>query len=155
PMLYLLKEPVPTLIIVVWALALALFWMAKKTIAVRGRIMRPVLDYIGGSFMEFSMASFIILYWGYSMHSPLNIGVRHIIPTLPFFYILSAVVWKTWVGTRISLIRRIGPILLLFILLIWLGFETIFAAPYFLSYFNEFGGGLWNGFHYVTDSNYD
>ena len=41
------------------------------------------------------------------------------------------------------------------VLLLWLFCETLFAAPYFLSYFNEFGGGIWNGYHYVTDSNYD
>ena len=33
--------------------------------------------------------------------------------------------------------------------------ETFFAAPYFLSYFNEFGGGVQGGYHFVTDSNYD
>jgi hypothetical protein len=40
------------------------------------------------------MGSFVVLYWGYSMHSPLNIGIRHIIPTLPFIYILATGVWK-------------------------------------------------------------
>jgi hypothetical protein len=44
---------------------------------------------------------------------------------------------------------------LLVILLVWLFCETLFAAPYFLSYFNEAGGGVWNGYHYATDSNYD
>jgi len=43
----------------------------------------------------------------------------------------------------------------LVILVAWLFIETAFAAPYFLSYFNEFGGGVSNGYHYVTDSNYD
>lgn len=45
--------------------------------------------------------------------------------------------------------------ILLIALLVWLLLETLFAAPYFLSYFNEVGGGVWNGYHYVTDSNYD
>ena len=43
------------------------------------------------------MASFIVLYWGYSMQSPLNIGIRHLMPTIPFIYILAAGVWKKWV----------------------------------------------------------
>jgi hypothetical protein len=43
----------------------------------------------------------------------------------------------------------------LVILLVWLACETLFAAPYFLSYFNELAGGVWNGYHYATDSNYD
>ena len=44
---------------------------------------------------------------------------------------------------------------ILVILLVWLFCETLFAAPYFLSYFNELGSSIWNGYHYVTDSNYD
>ena len=43
----------------------------------------------------------------------------------------------------------------LILLLAWLLLETLFAAPYFLSYFNEFGGGVRGGYHFVDDSNYD
>jgi hypothetical protein len=122
------------------------------------------------------MGSFIILYWGYSMHSPLNIGIRHLMPTISFIYILAAGVWKKWI-TRIAMPAGSGTSLaammtgaasaarsfagaaakyvVLVLLILWLMLETLFAAPYFLSYFNEFGGGIWNGYHYVTDSNYD
>lgn len=177
PVLYLLKEPIPTLVIVLLALALALYWTIRRAIAVRGRILRPILDYIGVNFAEFSMASFIVLYWGYSMKSPLNIGIRHIIPTLPFIYILAAGVWKKWItnihmptssgamsietmmASMMSVTRSFFASSLKYILLValiaWLALETCFAAPYFLSYFNELGGGVMNGYHYVTDSNYD
>jgi len=43
----------------------------------------------------------------------------------------------------------------LILLLAWLLLETLFVAPHFLSYFNELGGGVWDGYHFVTDSNYD
>jgi len=176
PVLYLLKEPIPTLIIVLFALCLALWWMAKKAIAARGRVKQYVIDYLGVNFAEFSMASFIVLYWGYSMRSPLNIGLRHLMPTIPFIYILAAGVWKKWI-TQISLptfgetslasmisgMKAMAQsffalslkYIFLVLLIAWLFIETIFAAPYFLSYFNEFGGGVMNGYHYVTDSNYD
>ena len=181
PVLYLLKEPVPSLIIVLFALFLALYLVIKRAITVRGRILRPILDYIGVNFPEFSMASFVVLYWGYSMHTPLNIGIRHIIPTLPFIYILAVVVWKKWIagrrdagsgmmmagGTTLNdIMASVASFtrsffaaglkyILLILLVLWLFLETLFAAPYFLSYFNEFGGGTMNGYHYVTDSNYD
>ena len=177
PGLYLLKEPIPTLTIVFLSLALALWWMFKRAKRVHGRILRPVLDYISVNFAEFSMCSFIILYWTYSMRSPLNIGIRHILPTLPFIYILAAGVWKKWItGIRMpaqtaeltieSMMTSLGLLarsflsssikyIFLVLLLVWLSCETLFSAPYFLSYFNEFGGGVWNGYHYVTDSNYD
>lgn len=174
PLLFLLKEPIPTLAIVLTALVLAIWWMIRRdTRNGRGRGER-ILDYLGINFPEFSMASFIILYWGYSIQSPLNIGFRHLMPTIPFIYILAAGVWKKWI-TRIDFLNgltlasfsgAIGSVikpfvrsgvkyLVLMALIIWLMLETLFAAPYFLSYFNEFGGGVRNGYHYVTDSNYD
>jgi hypothetical protein len=171
PLLFLLKEPVPTLIIVLAALILATWWMIRRDPRDGRRRGQRILDYLGVNFPEFSMASFIVLYWGYSMQSPLNIGLRHLMPTIPFVYILAAGVWKKWV-TRINFpggeltIALIGAAaksfargsikyLFLVVLILWLFLETLFAAPYFLSYFNEFGGGIWNGYHWVTDSNYD
>jgi hypothetical protein len=180
PTLYLLKEPIPVIVIVIVGLFLAL-WTAFQTAKnARFRVLKPILDYIGLNLPEFTMGSFIVLYWGYSMHSPLNIGIRHIIPTLPFIYILAAGIWKKWIGSyklnisnttyisnqtyktylanmtnTLSSFAAALKYLLLILLVIWLAFETFFTAPYFLSYFNEFAGGTMNGYHYVTDSNYD
>ena len=39
--------------------------------------------------------------------------------------------------------------------MLWMLVEIIFAFPYFLSYYNELGGGLKNGYKIATDSNYD
>jgi 4-amino-4-deoxy-L-arabinose transferase-like glycosyltransferase len=171
PLLYLLKEPIPTLLIVFLALILAAWWIIKRAKREPRRMLANFFDYIGVSFTEFSMASFVILYWGYSVQSPLNIGLRHILPTLPLIAILATVVWKKWVfrfnfsggASMISfaaiaartLARAAAKYILLILLIAWLFLETLFAAPYFLSYFNELGGGIWNGYHYVTDSNYD
>jgi hypothetical protein len=104
------------------------------------------------------------------MHSPLNIGIRHLMPTIPFIFILAAIVWKQWIaklnfGTgngdagifalARSLFSSFTKYIFLILLIAWLLLETLFAAPYFLSYFNEIGGGVWGGYHFVTDSNYD
>ncbi len=98
PLLFLLKEPIPTLIIVSYgARPCRLVDDPPRPARRRGGRGQRILDYIGVNFAEFSMASFIVLYWGYSMQSPLNIGVRHLMPTLPFIYILAAGVWKKWV----------------------------------------------------------
>ncbi len=184
PALFLLKEPIPTLIIVLLALCLAIWWMIKKTLNGRGgesgtaMIKQRILDYLTLNFAEFSMASFVVLYWGYSMHSPLNIGFRHLMPTLPFIFILAAGVWKKWIMklnvgglslqtfTMNNVMNSIAAFfrsifasaikyIVLILLLFWLLIETFSAAPYFLSYFNEFGGGISGGYHFVTDSNYD
>lgn len=173
PILFLLKEPLPTLIIVIGALFMSLWWIARKILRKsslddpRRRLVSPkelFSQYLHEYFDEFAMASFVVMYWAYSMHSPLNIGIRHIMPTIPFIFILASGVWKKWI-LQIN-IRSLGAIarsffagaakyILLIILLFWLLLETLFAAPYFLSYFNEFGGGVGGGYHFVTDSNYD
>ncbi|HVN26627.1 MAG TPA: glycosyltransferase family 39 protein [Candidatus Paceibacterota bacterium] len=179
PVTYLLKEPLPTLAIVITGLVLAIWWMVKK----RRGAHRGFAAYLSSNFAQFSMASFVVLYWGYSMHSPLNIGVRHLMPTIPLIFILAASAWKTWI-TRIdfswvtklmtapadfsletmmksaqktarSVFYSTAKYVVLAVLLMWLLVETLFAGPYFLSYFNEVGGGTWGGYRYVTDSNYD
>ncbi len=174
PTLFLLKESIPTLIIVFLALALALWWTIKRTLKRKSTggpaIGRRMLDYLTLNFSEFSLASFIVLYWGISMRSPLNIGIRHVLPTIPLIFILAAVVWKKWIiklnfGAIISsssfaalarsFLSSAIKYIFLILLLAWFLLETLFAAPYFLSYFNEFGGGVWGGYHFVTDSNYD
>ncbi len=177
PLLFLMKEPIPSVAIVAIALALALAWMIRSEGPGGRSHGRRILDYVGINLPEFAMGSFVVLYWGYSMHSDLNIGVRHLIPTFPFIFILAASVWKKWV-TKIhlprmdgslsiaavtgmvksaarSLVRSVFKYGLLVVLLVWLFGETASAAPHFLSYFNELGGGVSNGYHFVTDSNYD
>jgi hypothetical protein len=105
------------------------------------------------------------------MKSPLTIGFRHLFPTIPLIYILAAGVWKKWVtkidfgsfghglGFFLGAVKNIFTAFLkyalLILLVVWFFAETAFAAPHFLSYFNELGGGIWGGYRYVTDSNYD
>ena len=174
PILYLLKEPLPTLVVVLLALALGLWWGIKKIR--RSGFGNSVLAMLDDHFREFAFVSFIVLYWSYSMHSTLNIGIRHLMPTIPLIFLLGASAWKSWIArlnfptgsamdrTSVieslsamtkSLVRSALKYIFLILLLCWLVLETLFAAPYFLSYFNEFAGGVWGGYHYVTDSNYD
>jgi 4-amino-4-deoxy-L-arabinose transferase-like glycosyltransferase len=171
PLLFLLKEPLPTIVIVLTALILALWWMWKKARASRWHVLRNIFDYVSVNFAEFTMGSFVVLYGGYAVHSSLNLGVRYLIPIIPFIFILSAGVWKKWVmqfdlthataslGSAATMLRSVTASLvkyaILVALFVWLACETLFAAPYFLSYFNELAGGVWNGYHYATDSNYD
>ncbi len=175
PIVYLLKEPLPALILVLLGLVLGIWGIIKKiknqSASWRTKIKNNFSDYLGTNFPEFGMIVFVIFYWAWSMKSPLNIGYRHLLPTLPFIYILAASALKKW-ATAIPapssksnfqmIVQRIKTaftrsIRYFFILatLLWFFAETVFAAPYFLSYFNELAGGPWNGYRYVTDSNAD
>lgn len=104
PTLFLLKEPLPSLILILLGLILACRNMVKSsrmpTLSLRTKT-KSLVDYLGTHFPEFAMAVFIIIYWGYSMRSPLNIGIRHLMPTLPLIYILTAGSLKNWFHSKI------------------------------------------------------
>lgn len=166
PIVFVLKEPIPSLILILFALFLSI----KNIFKNKSYKIKAISDYLGLHFAEFSMISFIIFYWLYSINSPLNIGIRHILPTIPFIYILTASVIKKWVNQSLInkkniinmmfnfisfLIKISAKIVFILILLIWYLFETLSNSPYYTSYFNQFGGGIYNGYQYITDSNYD
>lgn len=110
-----------------------------------------------------AMFLFVIIYGLYSVTSPLNIGVRHLLPIMPLIYILTAVGLKGFVqesgnpSSRAQLATGQGRILklgLIGALVLWFLVSVGRAYPHYLSYFNEVIGTD-NGWRYVTDSNYD
>jgi len=149
PVVFLLKESIPALLALIIGISLA-FWrfLARKKESLLSRF----YSYLSLNLAEFSMMVLVIVYWIYSIRSPLNIGFRHILPTIPFLYILSVGSIKRW---KPSLRNTATKKILMGTILLWVGIESIIAYPFFLSYFNEIGGGVKNGYQYVTDSNYD
>ncbi len=104
------------------------------------------------NFSESAMLLFILTYMGYSVKSPLNIGVRHLLPIMPFVYILTVAGIKSWLkSNHFKRQVKIGFVILLFGIYIWDNFS---AYPFYISYFNDLVGTN-NGWKYVTDSNYD
>ncbi|KKW11827.1 MAG: Glycosyl transferase, family 39 [Candidatus Jorgensenbacteria bacterium GW2011_GWB1_49_9] len=170
PIVFGLKETIPALILILLGAFLGLKNTLKKIKLSFSATRNNLFDYLGTHFAEFGMLVFIAIYWGYSVRSPLNIGFRHILPTLPFIYILTALSLKAWfqarIGSRPNPLHKLAAaaghifkssikLVFIFIMIAWALGETAAAAPYFLSYFNEIGGGTQNGYRYVTDSNYD
>jgi hypothetical protein len=115
----------------------------------------------------------VLAYWALLVQSALNIGYRHLLPTLPFLYVWAAQLgvgcwmldvgsWKLEVGSWMldvgcwmldarGGIRRLS----LIILCVWLALDAAWIAPHFLSYFNPVGGGPENGWKILADSNID
>ncbi len=161
PVVFLLKETIPALLIIIAGVALGIRQLTRTITARGGGLVRKFADYIGVSPGEFAMLSFAILYWAYSINSPLNIGVRHLLPTIPLILILSISAIKSSIqrqeektekNRRTYLKPAMGIIALL---LIWHVTEAAITSPRFLSYFNESGGSTQEGHRLVTDSNYD
>jgi hypothetical protein len=148
------------------------FW--NVLIALPGVVFRKskkLIDYLSTNFAEVAMLVFIVIYWATSIASNLNIGVRHVLPTVPFIYMLTAgairrwISIKNWESTR-NLVVKIFVVYrefwsvslktaVLASLCIWYLISAAVTAPHFLSYFNFFSGGTKNGYQLVTDSNYD
>ena len=171
PVVYAAKEPLPVLILVLTALIGGCIAVWRAASASGRRSFRRFMDWLGVNFAEFAMLLFIVFYWVWSMKSPLNIGFRHLFPTLPFIYILTAGFWKQF-ATSIALPRTgtlVGALwhgmravlssslkyLATIVLIVWFLLSVLVGYPYYLSYFNELAGGTTAGYRVVTDSNYD
>ncbi len=167
PTVYLLKEPLAFHILTLLAFGLALW----KVFRAREKSFSAVRTWLRNNFALFASIFFILFYWTSSIANPLNIGVRHVLPTFPFIYILVArelVMWITGPRLRdtknvgdffVTLVKKlITPLPKIFLVglsLIWIAAETLANFPYYLSYYNELAGGTANGYYYATDSNYD
>lgn len=167
PALYLFKEPLAFHILSLTALGFAL----QRVLRAKGKSLSKVLWWIRDHFLETASWIFILFYWGWSMRSPLNIGVRHLLPTFPFLYALVAkeiTPWleykiypdpHTWYSALKSIYRRyiktIPRHLFIGILLVWLIAGTIAVFPHYLPYYNALAGGNDTGYLIAVDSNYD
>ena len=146
PVLYLCKEALAfhllTLIALLIGVSRLRLFFSRGGMPLRHRLRQSIRAH----FVEFSAMVFILVYWMLAVRSPLNLGIRHVLPTFPFIYLL--------VARQLS--RESWPIGVIAIgLSIWLVIGTVRASPDFLSYYNWLGGGINDGWKIAVDSNYD
>src|SRR3989344_2682693 len=158
PIVYTLKEPIPFFILLLMAI------MSGLALLIRGRL-GSFRHAIATHFPQTAMFLWLLIYWMLSISSTVNIGIRHMIPVYGFTAILVA-------GQIIGLIERSKLknqndnskfkmfgiqkfYILIFALLTWYAVEFASIYPYYLTYFNQFAGGVSGGREYVTDSNLD
>ncbi len=167
PVVFLLKEPAALLIL----MGLSLILFSKRMLGPprNGKFVNCMRD----NFEEIAMLLFVVFYWVISITGNLNIGVRHVLPTFPFLYLLIAGQLKRWITTSppspllrkergVSIfpsLRRRGvgvvKIISIAVLVFWYIASSIGVYPHYIAYFNEFAGGPANGYKYVVDSNLD
>lgn len=127
PMAFLIKTPLPVIAGVMAAAVMA--W--KKKIRLPWFLFLPPAVY-------FTLACM----------SSVQIGYRYVLPIEPFLCLaLGAAVggFWSWHGAK-TLCAGLA---------LWLAAGTLWARPFFLSYFNEMAGGPSKGYRYLTDSNID
>lgn len=86
----------------------------------------------------------------FSLFSKANLGIRHILPILPFLFILAS--------RSINLVnfsKEKVKAVIFAILILWYLSSAIISFPNYLAYFNEFAGGPKSGYRILTDSNLD
>jgi hypothetical protein len=155
PLVFLIKEPIPIVLLLFAAIAIAFAFILKKNLLNFPRnIWKNLKSYLDQNITELAMLLFIALYAYVSITGNLNIGFRHLFPILPFMYILVSKE-ITLLGARLRGKTKKVYSVILGALILWLVAETAFAYPYYLAYFNKTIGGSKNGYKYVTDSNVD
>jgi hypothetical protein len=87
-------------------------------------------------------------YFVFAMVSPINIGIRHLLPMYPFLCAFAAIVLFS--GKPSALIRTASALLLVLFLA-----ESAAAYPNYVSHFNAAAGGPTNGHRFLLDSNLD
>ncbi|MCR4260758.1 MAG: glycosyltransferase family 39 protein [Candidatus Colwellbacteria bacterium] len=148
PTIYALKETLPMLILVGLGIIFAIFAAIKALF----RRTPTISEYLNTNLDEFSAMLFVSIYVLYSIISPLNIGLRHLIPILPLIYILATGVLRKH-AQKDEYKKQLKSAMVVF-LFIWQGAIALTAFPNYLPYFNDFVGTD-NGWRYATDSNYD
>ncbi len=148
PTVYFIKETLVLHLLTLIALLYAVWRMNRPFW--KGMSSR-VYQWIKYHFTEFAMLTFIAIYWITSLTSNLNIGVRHLLPTLPFTIFLVGGVTGMWLSPPRLKIKRAFIIWLV----LWQAFSILTIYPHFLAYFNEVVGGPKQGYKYVVDSNLD
>ncbi len=89
-----------------------------------------------------------LVYFGISMSSAIDIGMRHILPLYPFLYVAVAVL----LSERIS--RPWARYAMFALAALQIG-ECASITPDYLAFFNALSGGPGNGPRYLVDSNID
>jgi hypothetical protein len=182
PVAFLAKTPLPTLVLLAAGLGRALcragFYDRRPADATQRRAWKLTLRRRTGTAPGVNVSPVLLsvlclalpplAFWAMAVAGSFNIGYRHILPSLPFFYVAAA--WS--LGTAGRRIRQVGrspfgqavcpwavsgraaPVLL-GVLLVWLAAGTLRLAPHYLACFNALAGGPDNGYRILVDSNLD
>lgn len=152
PISFVLKTPLPMLIMVVGALlATAIGYFRKRT----KKPLNDIRSYAQQHFPELMALMFIVFYSYLSITGNLNLGIRHLFPMMPFVFILVA---KKSVDTyhRVSSPGwKKAVAASLIVLTAWYGIIAILQFPRYIPYMTEAVGGSKNAIKYLSDSNVD
>jgi hypothetical protein len=139
PVAFVIKTPLPTLILLGAALLLSV-WRRRR--------------------VDVTLVLYPVVYPATALFSSVDIGYRHLLPILPFVFIfvgseLCDVEYASGVFAR-RVVRRFDPRSIFIAgMVLWLVLGTALIYPYALTFFNELVGGPGGGYRWLVDSNLD
>ncbi|TSC66450.1 MAG: glycosyl transferase family protein [Candidatus Berkelbacteria bacterium Gr01-1014_85] len=101
-----------------------------------------------------SVSLTIAAYWLLALVSPLNIGYRHILPTLPLIYLVITESLCLWQAHGLVRLRPLKLTLIIALAVTTLG-VAVASYPFYLPFYNSLVGGREQGYKVASDSNYD
>ena len=144
PLIYLFKVPLALHILMLAGLAGFILSIKKKG-----------AEWVKNNFSLFAFGLFIVGYWAVAMTGNLNIGIRHLLPTFPFLYLLVVYGVKEFANSRSApRAKRKFAVALVLLFVAYIG-SSLSSSPNYISYYNELAGGTKNGYKIAVDSNYD
>jgi len=140
PVAFLLKTPLPALVLLPGAVCLSL-WRSPERPAPAWR-------------RELAIVLAPVIFFAFSLTSKLNLGYRYLLPVLPFLFVYVSKVANGELRIANSAIGNMRYAVCA-ILLGWYAFASLQIYPHYLAYFNELVGGPEGGWRYLVDSNID
>lgn len=133
---FLIKTPVPTLILFV--LAFSLYRQSSTNRINEFFILLPVIIFITASSFDGS-----------------NVGLRRILPIYPFLFVYIGILLQETKDIQFTFLTKKKLIMVLSTLMAWYGISSMKTFPDYLTYFNDIVGGPKKGILYLDDSNID
>lgn len=142
PFAFLVKTPLPVLLLCAVGVVLALLHLVRSGPPGRAAFVQRIWN-------TAPLWVLFAIYWAAALSSNLNIGHRHILPTYPVLFILLGALPLLLGGPR-----RLG-LVALGAALAWQAVEAVRIHPHHLAYFNPIVGGPKNGYWHLVDSSLD
>ena len=143
PVAFLLKTPLPVLLLLVWALG-KVGWLFINDERDRSVWLFDILVLLIPASGFFAIA----------LTTTINLGYRHLLPILPFLYVLIGAVVSQSVHEH-SVYKSRGKPRTAAVLMGWFVVGSFWMYPHYLAFFNVLAGGPDNGWRALVDSNID
>ncbi len=149
PVGYAIKEPLAFHILTLITILVGLGALTRKK--VRETYTTVVAPWIRAHLFTAAAVLWVLFYWFVLIvPNSINTGVRYLIPTLPFVFLLIGAGVAQWLENG-----KVWRVIVVTALIAWQVIAVASVYPSFLAYFNELVGGPDGGYRYVVDTDLD